>query len=67
MTFLKIWLKTLHRKNKRTPFVKILTNRTKLIVLLLMLVIMIYSIMYERRTIGTMYVYVCIVYLVSVN
>ena len=32
-----------------------------------MLVIMIYSIMYERRTIDTMYVYVCIVYLVSVN
>ena len=35
MTFLKIWLKTLHRKNKRTPLGKILTNRTKLIVLLL--------------------------------
>ena len=56
MTFLKIWLKTLHHKNKRTPLGKILTNRTKLIVLLLMLVIMIYSIMYERRTIDTMYV-----------
>ena len=65
MNFLKIWSKTLCRKSMWTPLGKVLVIKTKLLLLIPALVIIIYSIMNERRTVDSMYVF--IIYLMSVD
>ena len=50
-SFLKVWSETLRCKSMKTPLGKILVIKTKQLVLLFMLVIMLYPVMYNQRTI----------------
>ena len=54
-SFLKIWSKMLRCKSMMTPLAKKLVIKTKLLVLFLTLVIMLYPVMHERRTIDALH------------